>query len=162
MKNIIKNPILLVILSVVAIIIVAAVFKPAPAEKSDEAVAAVLTGEIMSYDFGSISMAKGKVSYDFKVKNTTAEKVEIKKMYTSCMCTEALFIKGDSQKGPFGMPGHGYVPPVNEPLEPGEEAIVRAIFDPAAHGPAGVGLIQRAVYLEGEHSKLIELQFSAT
>lgn len=162
MKKIIKNPILFVALAVAAIIILAAVFKPAPADEQSAAMTtAVLVTDNVFHDFGSISMANGKVSYDFVVKNTTGEMIDVKKLYTSCMCTEALFIRGDIEKGPFGMPGHGFVPPVNESLQSGEEVIIRVVFDPAAHGPAGIGAIRRSIYLEGDRSKLLELQFSA-
>lgn len=163
MKNILKNPIFLILMVAVGTVILAEAYKSAPnGDQSSSAAQAVLGGDNVFYDFGAISMANGKVSYDFKVRNTTENTVEIERIYTSCMCTEALLIKGDTERGPFGMPGHGFVPPVNESLQSGEEAIVRVIFDPAAHGPAGVGTIKRAVYLEGGRSKLIELQFSAT
>ncbi|KKT83316.1 MAG: hypothetical protein UW81_C0021G0020, partial [Candidatus Giovannonibacteria bacterium GW2011_GWC2_44_9] len=36
------------------------------------------------------------------------------------------------------------------------------VFDPAAHGPAGVGRIERAVYLENSASEALQLKFSAT
>ena len=77
------------------------------------------------------------------------------------MCTTAWFMKGETQKGPFGMAGHGYVPPTNESLEPGTEAVIKVVFDPAAHGPAGVGKIERVVYVEGTDSMLAELNFTA-
>ena len=44
-------------------------------------------------------------------------------MYTSCMCTEALLAVGSRRAGPFGMPGHTPLPPVNVDLEPGERGL---------------------------------------
>ena len=82
----------------------------------------VISAEETAFDFGTISMAKGKVSHSFKIKNTGSEPLTISKIYTSCMCTEATFIKGDVRKGPVGMAGHGYVPKINEALNVGEEA----------------------------------------
>ena len=38
-------------------------------------------------------------------------------------------------------------PPVNLELPSGQTAIVTAIFDPAAHGPKGVGPFDRTVFL---------------
>lgn len=113
------------------------------------------------YNFGSISMAAGKVKHQFKIKNTDSEVINISKMYTSCMCTTATLIVGEKQFGPVGMPGHGIVPSLNQTINPNEEAIVEVVFDPAAHGPAGVGRIERVVKLENNAGKPIELQFAA-
>ena len=120
-----------------------------------------LTTEESVFDFGAISMAAGDVSHLFRVKNASAAPVKIAKIYTSCMCTTATYVKGDKKMGPFGMPGHGVQPKINQIVEPGAEAQIEVVFDPAAHGPAGVGKIERAVYLEGESSLLLQLGFSA-
>ena len=57
-----------------------------------------------------------------------------------------------------------------ETLEPGdirelaklaEEMEIEVIFDPNAHGPAGVGLAERAVYLDNDRGVPFELTFSA-
>ncbi|OGN16959.1 MAG: hypothetical protein A3F48_00885 [Candidatus Yanofskybacteria bacterium RIFCSPHIGHO2_12_FULL_41_9] len=60
------------------------------------------------------------------------------------------------------MPGHGYVPPVKESLNSGEEAVIKVVFDPNAHGPAGIGKIQRSIFIESDGSKSLELQISAS
>lgn len=115
------------------------------------------------FDFGEISMAKGNVSHDFRVKNAGAKPVNITKMYTSCMCTTAILrMASGKELGPYGMPGHGgFAPAINQIVTPGEEITIKAIFDPAAHGPAGVGLIERAVYIENNSGKPTEIQFKA-
>src|SRR3989338_5890877 len=117
--------------------------------------------ESSNYDFGSISMAAGKVTRQFKIRNTGAETVTVSKMYTSCMCTSALLMKGEKKFGPYGMPGHAVVPKINVPVEPNEEVIVEVVFDPAAHGPAGVGRIEREVILENNAGQPVKLQFAA-
>lgn len=117
--------------------------------------------EANNYDFGTISMAAGKVKHSFKIKNASAEPVVIKTMYTSCMCTTATLLKGDKQFGPYGMPSHGFISKINETINPGEEAMVEVVFDPAAHGPAGVGRIQRAVAIENNAGEPVELFFDA-
>lgn len=114
-----------------------------------------------SYDFGEISMARGKVSRVFSVENTGAEPVMITKVYTSCMCTSAYLEVGGDRVGPFGMPGHGFIPNINKLVGPGEEAKVEAVFDPAAHGPAGVGRIERVIRLENDMGAPLELKISA-
>ncbi len=117
--------------------------------------------EETSFDFGSVSMAKGKISHLFRFKNTGLEPVVINKIYTSCMCTEALLVTKMGKFGPFGMPGHGIVSSIKAMVEPGQEAEIEVIFDPAAHGPAGVGKIQRVVTLENSAGSPVEFQFSA-
>lgn len=124
--------------------------------------ASVLAAAEQSFDFGPISMAKGKVQHRFAVKNTGAGPTTIARMYTSCMCTTASIVKGDERLGPFGMQGHGFIPRMNMTLASGEAAEVIVTFDPAAHGPAGVGTIARTVYLEQDGSGALELNISAT
>ena len=85
----------------------------------------------------------------------------INKMYTSCMCTTATLIINGKIFGPYGMQGHGFIPKINEALAPGEEAQIEAIFDPAAHGPAGVGPIERLIYIESSNAPTLELTISA-
>ncbi len=114
------------------------------------------------FDFGRISMAAGKVRHSFAVKNDSLETVQLGRLYTSCMCTQATWIESGEHLGPFGMPGHGFVPPLRQELAPGQSATIEVEFDPAAHGPAGVGQIQRQVFLESENGQqLAELDFSA-
>lgn len=117
--------------------------------------------ETNNYDFGTISMTAGKVKHQFKIKNTSSEAVTINKIYTSCMCTTAELTAGGKQFGPYGMPGHGAIPKTEGVVNPNEQATVEVVFDPAAHGPAGVGRIQRAITLENNAGQPVELQVSA-
>lgn len=112
------------------------------------------------YDFGTVSMAAGKVSHVFTIKNPTPKPQTATKLYTSCMCTAATLLYKGRQVGPFGMPGHGFIPEISETIAPGEEAAVEVVFDPAAHGPAGVGRIERTVILETSSGSL-QLGFAA-
>ena len=105
-------------------------------EQSAAAVGFIKASE-SSFDFGEVSMAAGKVRHEFKVRNSASEPVKITSIYSSCMCTEATLIKNGNKRGPYGMPGHSFIPKINKVLQPGEEAEVEAVFDPAAHGPAG-------------------------
>ena len=126
--------------------------------KSGEALA---IEEANNYDFGIVSMAAGKVKHQFKIKNTSNEVVTINKIYTSCMCTTASLTAGGKQFGPYGMPGHDAIPRIDQTVTPNEEVVVEVIFDPAAHGPAGVGRIQRAITVENDAGQPIEFQFVA-
>src|SRR3989338_1504457 len=125
----------------------------------------ILIAEEKNFDFGTISMSKGNVSHAFKIKNESESAVSIKKIYTSCMFTSALIIDASGKKyGPFGMPGHGGGSPIaNIEIKPNESVEVKAEFDPAAHGPSGVGLAKRTIYIEtnSEKTPKIELEISA-
>lgn len=110
----------------------------------------LLTASEKNFDFGEVSMAKGLVEHKFVLKNNSAEAVKIGQVETSCMCTTAFLVTKDGKEvGPFGMAGHsGMMNKANLTVNSGEEIIIRAVFDPAAHGPAGVGLIERQIALE--------------
>lgn len=121
----------------------------------------VLTLKESKYDFGTVSMAKGKVSKEFTLENKSQGDVKISEVFTSCMCTEAELKVGDKIAGPFGMRGHT-ASSVYLVVKPGEEMVVKAIFDPAAHGPAGVGPIERqiAIYTSAGKDPIV-LDFKA-
>lgn len=121
----------------------------------------ILKAEETNFDFGAISMAAGKVKHAFKIKNTGSESIVIGKMYTSCMCTTASLIMNGKKFGPYGMPGHGFIPKINESIAPGNEATVEIVFDPAAHGPAGVGRIERSITIENNAGQPLEFGFTA-
>ncbi|MBM3257057.1 MAG: DUF1573 domain-containing protein [Candidatus Liptonbacteria bacterium] len=129
----------------------------APIVSGTSALSAVET----SFDFGSISMAAGKVKHVFSIRNGSSTPVRLTKLYTSCMCTTAQLMTLAKKVGPYGMPGHGFIPGIDITLAPQEEAVVEAVFDPAAHGPAGVGKIERAVFVETETGLPFELRFTA-
>jgi hypothetical protein len=129
---------------------------------SDKTESGVLEANETFHDFGTISMKNGKVSTTFKVKNVKAEPVVLTRLYTSCMCTDATLKITGKTEGPFGMLGHGIVKSFNDLLPPDETAEVEVVFDPNAHGPAGVGTIERTVTVEGQNGKLAELNIKAT
>jgi hypothetical protein len=128
---------------------------PAPAS------AGALLAPNPDYNFGSVSMAAGKVKHRYAFTNTGASPVMIERIYTSCMCTTATFIKGPRVVGTYGMPGHGPVPAVNQTLVAGETAYIDAVFDPAAHGPAGLGHTVREVTVEQAAGEPLRLGFTA-
>lgn len=119
------------------------------------------TAKETNYDFGNISMAAGKVKYTFGAKNTGSEAAVINKVYTSCMCTTATLMVGSKTFGPYGMPGHGFISSLNQVVGSGEEISVEVEFDPAAHGPAGVGKIQRSVIVENSAGDPLQFYFTA-
>ncbi|MBI2639487.1 MAG: DUF1573 domain-containing protein [Candidatus Sungbacteria bacterium] len=119
-----------------------------------------ISAEEKDFDFGTVSMAAGNVSHLFRIKNTGQESVVIEKMYTSCMCTSATLEVGGKVFGPYGMPGHGFSPSIKEAIASGAEAVVNVVFDPAAHGPAGIGRIHRAIIIENNAGEPLKLGFT--
>ena len=134
---------------------------PAASTQTGSSKASPIEALEKAYDFGTISMAKGVVKKSFKIKNPTSDTITISKIYTSCMCTKATLYNGDRRAGPFGMPGHGAIPTITETLAPGVEATIEAVYDPAAHGPAGVGSIARDIYVETTDGGKLNLAFKA-
>lgn len=122
--------------------------------------ASALAAQEQFYDFGTISMAAGKVRNSFAVRNDGTEPVSITKITTSCMCTIARLKTGERTFGPFGMPGHGAVPSIREEIAPGETTEIEVEFDPAAHGPSGTGMIRRIVYVDTNSQTKPKLEFS--
>lgn len=114
------------------------------------------------YDFGTISMKSGNVTKEFVVNNLTDKDITLKTVLTSCMCTSAFIVKEDGNvKGPFKMPGMGYVPPANELIKAGENRVIRVVYDPNAHGPAGIGSIDRFIALTDTEGGTLQLEIKA-
>ena len=144
------------VVSVVAIVLVLFVWgktNQAASEAGNGEVATTTTSTLSFpltfHDFGTISMAAGKASKEFPVVNNTGRDLILERVETSCMCTSAYIKNGENRKGPFGMPGHGgAVPPADELI-------------PAVHGPAGVGPIERQVFLRDDQGGQAVLQIKA-
>ena len=117
-----------------------------------------------SYDVGMIKMKDGNVVKTYEVKNTSTESMKLQRIATSCMCTKTKIKIGDKETREFGMEGMGDKnPPINLELPSGQTATVTAIFDPAAHGPKGVGSFDRTVFLYFSNpSGTKELKFNGT
>jgi len=130
------------IIATVLLLLGAACTKQAASSQS------TLTAENAFVDFGVVPMYEGNVTTTYTIKNTGDEPVVVQSLYTSCMCTKARLTTKEDVSPYIGMKGHGIIPPVNLAIAPGETVTVDVAFDPAAHGPQGVGLVRRAVYLE--------------
>ncbi len=114
------------------------------------------------YDFGNISMADGLVRTRFIIQNTTNNDILVEGITTSCMCTSAYIIEPEGRKrGPYGMPGHYAVPKANEIIKAKENMTLEVVYDPNAHGPAGVGWIDRFVFLESDSGEVLQLEITA-
>jgi len=126
---------------------------PVSGEKTDIFAAAQFVADDAEFDFGDVSMALGKAEHVFSIRNEGSA-VRITKVYTSCMCTTAVLDTGGNRLGPFGMPGHDILAETDVTIAAGATFKVEAVFDPAAHGPGGVGRARRVIYLELEDGRL--------
>lgn len=105
-----------------------------------------LTSAEVFYDFGSISMKNGNVTKEFTFTNPTDKDIIIRSLETSCMCTRVFLVEPDgSTKGPFGMSGMGGMISTDDTVKAGENRTLRVIYDPNAHGSAGLGNIDRFI-----------------
>jgi hypothetical protein len=130
--------------------------------ESNTGAKSVLTTSEKLYDFGTISMKNGNVTKEFTVMNPTDRDIVVPSLVTSCMCTKAFIVEPDgSVKGPFGMPGMGFVPKANETIKAGESRTIRVVYDPNAHGPAGVGPIDRFAILTDASGSELQLEIKA-
>lgn len=99
----------------------------------------------LTVDLGAVSMADGNIHTEYEVKNIGKENLKIDSIWTSCMCTTATLNIGNETSPVFGM--HNNSSFWSQEIKPGQKAVLEVIFDPAFHGPQGVGQLTRAIYL---------------
>jgi hypothetical protein len=115
---------------------------PLSAQVETEVGAKVLIVNDAMHDWGTIGIKNGDVEHEFEIKNEGTETLKLYNISTSCMCTSAQLFQTDDKSPVFGMhDSSNYTMEV----EPGENATVKVVFDPMAHGPSGVGPITRQV-----------------
>lgn len=125
--------------------------------------AQLLLVEPATYDFGRVPLTGGDVTTRFVVTNRSNRAVRLSDVYTSCGCTTVkLQFSSGTVAGPFGMPGHELPIRYDRELQPGERIEVQVRFDPAAHGPQGVGRVTRTVVLKPVGGRAAEFTFTAT
>lgn len=141
----------------IGITIIIATYNYSYKNKSTESlttVSSVVTVLEEPYDFGDIDIFDGKVSTTYTLKNEGTDDVTITGAATSCMCTE-----GEIAGLTFGMHGSNVKSVV---IRAGDEEVVKATFDPLAHGPEGTGKITRELMLKTNSTQTqeIKLKFS--
>ena len=100
------------------------------------------------YELGDIPIKGGVVTKEYEIKNTSGQDIELIKIVTSCMCTKASVKAESGETRLFAMEmGGDRNPFISLKIKKDETAKATVIFDPAAHGPAGIGLIDRVVSL---------------
>lgn len=121
--------------------------------KSDQAKAEVAEA---NHDWGEIKINGGKVEKIFMIKNSGSSALKLSEVSTSCMCTTAQVIIGGKGSPLFGM--HQKSSWVGE-IPAGEEAELKIVFDPAFHGPSGIGAMTRQITVATNDKANPKLEF---
>lgn len=101
-----------------------------------------------SINIGQVSYGGGIIKKEFEIKNTTEKTMKLIKIVTSCMCTKTRVKFGEKTTKFYAMEMNGDKNPIiNYDFPAGSTAKVEFDFDPAAHGPAGIGSIDRVITL---------------
>lgn len=101
-----------------------------------------------TFDWGEIDYGGGLAIHAFKIKNSGEKDLEIGNIATSCMCTQAYFKDSSGVSPRFGMRGMSRPSSWKGVLKPKQEGELVVEFDPAYHGPTGVGKMERVVSFE--------------
>lgn len=112
------------------------------------------------HDFGEVPLNGGLVYARFDL--TMTEAARVTDIQTSCMCTRARIVQGEQVSGWFGMSHTGPAPIIDIPLQPGAPAYMEVEMDPAAHGPAGVGPVERGIIVETAGGQTLQFVLAAT
>lgn len=123
---------------------------------SDDAKAQVMES---TYDWGEISIDGGKVEKVFDIKNAGAGVLQLYNVSTSCMCTTAQLLLGDRQSPEFSMHSKSSY---KLEVPPGETAQLKVVFDPAFHGPSGIGPVTRQIEVQTNDANQQKLDFVLT
>ena len=112
-----------------------------------------------TYDWGTIDINAGKVTKTFTIENNGSTPLKLYDVKTSCTCTTAQLISDTDTSKKFSM--HEKGASVFE-VEPGKTAELLIEFDPAFHGPNGVGAISRTISMSTNDANNPELSFQLT
>lgn len=115
-----------------------------------------LSVESNTHDWGEIDIDSGIVSKRFVIENTSDATLKLYDVKTSCMCTTAQLITEQQSSKKFGM--HEKAANVFE-VGPGETTELLVEFDPAFHGPSGVGDIRRSITINTNDPNNPQLSF---
>lgn len=155
-----SNKIILTVLAGTLLLVAAGVFlagktsTPSGVSRNSRASAVV---DSATKDWGEIGINNGKVEAGFPIKNTGSDTLKLYNITTSCMCTLAHLTINGADSPSFRMGDRSsYVGEV----APGSEAVLKVVFDPAYHGPNGLGPVTRQALVETNDPQNPKLQFS--
>lgn len=110
-----------------------------------------------TFDWGNIPYSGGNATKTFTIKNIGSDTLKLTGVKTSCTCTKAQIVIDGKSSPYFSM--HATSAWVGE-VAPGKEAQLTVIFDPAFHGPTGVGPIERVISMQTNDTQNPSLEFS--
>lgn len=123
-------------------------------EKSDQAKAFVTE---TNYDWGEIKINGGNAEKVFFIKNAGTGPLKLSGVSTSCMCTTAQVIIDGKGSPFFGM--HQKSSWIGE-VPAGKQAELKIVFDPAFHGPSGIGQMTRQIEVDTNDKNNPKLEFT--
>lgn len=153
-----ENQLVLIFLGIFIAVVSFFIFFNSNSAGEENVNAKVALGET-NYDWGDVGINDGNVTHTFDIKNEGSDPLELYNVVTSCMCTTATLKLGNEQSPEFGM--HEKSAYVMKVL-PGEIAQLNITFDPAFHGPSGVGPISRLIRVSTNDPGNSLLEFSLT
>lgn len=112
-----------------------------------------------THNWGKIPYGGGNVTKMFTIKNSGTDVLRLTNVKTSCACTQAQVTINGEISPYFGM--HTTSLWVGE-VAPGKEAKLTVIFDPAFHGPTGVGPMSRIISVETSDASNARVEFTLT
>lgn len=110
-----------------------------------------------TYSWGNIPYSGGNVTKTFSIKNNGTDTLQLTNIRTSCHCTKAHVTINGGDSPDFGM---NNVSSWIGNVKPRQEAKLTVTFDPAFHGPQGIGPVVRYVSVETNDSSQSKITFS--
>lgn len=114
---------------------------------------------VTSFDWGNIDYGGGDVTAEFSINNPGSGTLSLSEVSTSCMCTTAQVIINENKSPYFGM--HQKSSWIGQ-IPPGGQAKLKIVFDPAFHGPSGVGPVTRQIVMKTNDPDHPKLEFNLT
>lgn len=152
----------LVLVIVVVAMMLGGVYLATRMESQSEVIASQEASAVVSetsYDWGEIGIDDGKVEKTFEIKNEGTDVLVLSSVETSCMCTTAQVIVGESKSQEFGMHTKSNY---RAEVDSGSSAQIKVVFDPAYHGPNGIGPITRQVSVATNDISKPNINFTLT
>ncbi len=112
-----------------------------------------------SHDWGNVDYGGGVVKKSFTIRNSGTDALRLYNIRTSCHCTRAYVTIGGRDSPNFGMDS---VSSWTGEVASGKEAKITAVYDPAFHGPSGIGPFTRFVSVETNDKANPKLTFTLT
>ncbi|MDO8551272.1 MAG: DUF1573 domain-containing protein [bacterium] len=112
------------------------------------------------YEFGTVKLTSGIVEHKYPVTNAGQKDLKIANLASSCACTKVYFKSSAGESPKASMKGMTKPSSWVGVLKPGGQGELVMDFDPAFHGPGGVGKISRSLSFETNDPAHTYIEFS--